>query len=170
MDYAYLLVWYQRTLEEEELSSWPYWQASWRVSSPFLIAVVWHLRLVKEISEASIGSYLRFPPLRLGFTSLSHSATANHIIPLKMSADTTVKGLEPSSEHFDGSKLRVAIVHARWNRVIIDALVAGTVRKLKERGVLEQNIVVETVPGSFELPFAVSRLVSQLFPSYSSFA
>ncbi|KAG8859371.1 hypothetical protein FRB96_004586 [Tulasnella sp. 330] len=77
-----------------------------------------------------------------------------------MSTDATVKGLEPSSEHFDGSKLRVAIVHARWNRVIIDALVAGTVGKLKERGVLEQNIVVETVPGSFELPFAVSRVIA----------
>ncbi|KAG9039184.1 hypothetical protein FRB95_011769 [Tulasnella sp. JGI-2019a] len=77
-----------------------------------------------------------------------------------MSTDATVKGLEPSSEQFDGSKLRVAIVHARWNRAVIDSLVAGAVTKLKERGVLEQNIVIETVPGSFELPFAVSRVIA----------
>lgn len=76
-----------------------------------------------------------------------------------MPGDATVKGLEPSSETFNGSQLRVAIVHARWNRSVIDALVAGTVAKLKERGVLDQNIVIETVPGSFELPFAVSKLV-----------
>lgn len=76
---------------------------------------------------------------------------------LIMSTDATVKGLEPSSEQFDGSKLRVAIVHARWNKSVIDSLVAGAVAKLKERGVLEQNIVIQTVPGSFELPFAVSK-------------
>ena len=73
--------------------------------------------------------------------------------------DHTIKGLTPSDINYDGSKLRVAIVHARWNKVIIDALVAGAVTKLKERGVPESNIVIQTVPGSFELPLACAKYV-----------
>lgn len=72
-----------------------------------------------------------------------------------MAEDATVKGIQPSTENFDGSKLRVAIVHARWNKLIIDALVKGAVDTLKERGVQAQSITVVEVPGSFELPFAV---------------
>ena len=71
-------------------------------------------------------------------------------------ADKTIKGLE-KAKTMDGSSLRVAIVHARWNREVIDALVAGAVATLKTHGVKESNIVVQTVPGSFELPFAVQR-------------
>ena len=71
--------------------------------------------------------------------------------------DKTIKGLPESEVKYDGSSLRVAIVHARWNKSVIDALVAGAVAKLKERGVKESNIVIETVPGSFELPMACSK-------------
>ena len=73
--------------------------------------------------------------------------------------DKTIKGLE-KAKTMDGSALRVAIVHARWNREVIDALVAGAVATLKSQGVRENNIVVQTVPGSFELPFAVQRYAS----------
>ncbi|KAF4615376.1 hypothetical protein D9613_002737 [Agrocybe pediades] len=72
----------------------------------------------------------------------------------------TIKGLVKSDVEYDGSNLRVAIVHARWNKIIIDALVAGAVAKLKERGVKESNIVIESVPGSFELPLACSRMIA----------
>lgn len=70
---------------------------------------------------------------------------------------STIKGLVPSDVHFDGSSLRVAIVHARWNKAVIEALVAGAVAKLKERGVKESNIIIESVPGSYELPLACSK-------------
>ena len=80
--------------------------------------------------------------------------------PSSIMTDHTIKGLTPSDINYDGSKLRVAIVHARWNKVIIDALVAGAVTKLKERGVPESNIVIQTVPGSFELPLACAKYVS----------
>ena len=73
-----------------------------------------------------------------------------------------IKGPSPDAK-VDGSSLRIAIVHARWNKVIIDALVAGALKKLKEAGVKESNIVVESVPGSFELPIACSRCVSLYF-------
>jgi len=58
-----------------------------------------------------------------------------------------------------GSSLRIGILHARWNTTIIDALVAGTKKSLTAAGVKEENIVVQTVPGSYELPFAVQRYV-----------
>ncbi|KAK7687357.1 lumazine synthase [Cerrena zonata] len=69
-----------------------------------------------------------------------------------------VKGLGEMDQTYDGSNLRVGIVHARWNKKIIDSLVNGAVKKLLELGVKEENIFVESVPGSFELPFG-----SQLF-------
>ncbi|KAF9068294.1 dimethylribityllumazine synthase [Rhodocollybia butyracea] len=69
-----------------------------------------------------------------------------------------IKGPSPDAK-IDGAPLRIAIVHARWNKVIIDALVAGALKKLKEAGVKESNIVVESVPGSFELPLACSRMI-----------
>ncbi|KAH8826897.1 dimethylribityllumazine synthase [Flagelloscypha sp. PMI_526] len=70
-----------------------------------------------------------------------------------------IKGLSASDERFDGSPLRIAIVHARWNTVVIDALLDGTIDALKKSGVKESNIVVQSVPGSFELPFGVSRVL-----------
>ncbi|KAI9507360.1 Lumazine synthase [Russula earlei] len=63
-------------------------------------------------------------------------------------------------EKFDGSTLRIAIVHARWNKSVIDSLVAGAVRKLRESGVLDHNILIQTVPGSFELPLACQRVIA----------
>ncbi|KAK3383906.1 hypothetical protein B0T24DRAFT_606658 [Lasiosphaeria ovina] len=66
----------------------------------------------------------------------------------------------PIPQLHDGSGLRIGIVHARWNETIIEPLLAGTKAKLLESGVSEANIVVQTVPGSWELPIAVQRLYS----------
>ena len=76
---------------------------------------------------------------------------------------TSIKGISPSKVQFDGSVLRIAIVHARWNEKVIQSLVNGAVAKLKERGVKDSNIVIESVPGSFELPLACSRYLDLLF-------
>jgi 6,7-dimethyl-8-ribityllumazine synthase len=72
-------------------------------------------------------------------------------------SDPTVKGLPPPPKSYNGSAFRIAIVHARWNDAIISALVEGTVKKLKEQGVKEENIVIKSVPGSYELPFACKQ-------------
>ena len=66
----------------------------------------------------------------------------------------------PAPVHHDGNGLRIGIVHARWNDSIIDALLAGTKAKLLECGVQESDIVVQSVPGSWELPIAVQRCVT----------
>lgn len=71
----------------------------------------------------------------------------------------SIKGPAPSQAKFDGSPLRIAIVHSRWNKSVIDALVDGTINKLKEQGVKESNIVLQSVPGSFELPLACQKYV-----------
>ncbi|KAF4992755.1 hypothetical protein FGRMN_6965 [Fusarium graminum] len=66
----------------------------------------------------------------------------------------------PSPQHHDGSGLRIGIVHARWNSTIIDPLVTGAKEKLLAAGVKESNIVIQSCPGSWELPIAVQRLYS----------
>lgn len=70
-----------------------------------------------------------------------------------------VKGLGKVDKQYDGSQIRVGIIHARWNREIIDALVKGAIERMLSMGVKEENIVVETVPGSFELPWGCRRFV-----------
>ncbi|KAG9248433.1 6,7-dimethyl-8-ribityllumazine synthase [Calycina marina] len=82
---------------------------------------------------------------------------------------TTLKGPGEAQQH-DGSGLRIAIVHARWNTTIIDPLLAGTKAKLLACGVKEANIVVQTVPGSWELPIACQKLfaASQIQSTTSS--
>ena len=56
-----------------------------------------------------------------------------------------------------GRNLRIAIVHARWNPTLIAPLVEGAKKKLVEGGVKETNIVIQSVPGSWELPVACQR-------------
>lgn len=72
---------------------------------------------------------------------------------------SSIKGPSPSKSSYDGSPLRVAIVHSRWNSEVIDALVKGCREKLLALGVKESQIVVESVPGSWELPLACSKYV-----------
>ncbi|KAF2441051.1 Lumazine synthase [Karstenula rhodostoma CBS 690.94] len=70
---------------------------------------------------------------------------------------TTLKG-PGEARTYDGSGLRIGIIHARWNTKIIDALLEGTKKALKAAGVRDENIVLQSVPGSYELPFAVKQL------------
>ncbi len=65
-----------------------------------------------------------------------------------------------TSLSYEGSDLRIAIVHARWNPIIVSALVDGARKSLRAAGVKEENIVVQDVPGSFELPYAVQQYVN----------
>ncbi|TPX17473.1 uncharacterized protein E0L32_003116 [Thyridium curvatum] len=76
----------------------------------------------------------------------------------------------PAPQHHDGSGLRIGIVHARWNETIIEPLLAGARAKLAECGVPDANVVVTSVPGSWELPIAVQRLYSASQVQSSSFS
>lgn len=57
--------------------------------------------------------------------------------------------------------MRIGIIHARWNNKIIDALVKGAVQRLKDLNVKEENIIIESVPGSFELPYGSKLFVDK---------
>ena len=74
-----------------------------------------------------------------------------------MSPPAGIKG-PGEARTYDGTPLRIGIVHARWNTQIIDALLEGTLSKLRAAGVRDENIVIQTVPGSYELPYAVQRM------------
>ncbi|KAK5109760.1 hypothetical protein LTR62_006600 [Meristemomyces frigidus] len=68
-----------------------------------------------------------------------------------------IKGIG-EARTYDGSSLRIGIIHARWNTTIISALLDGCLSELAKAGVKKENIVVQSVPGSYELPFAVQKM------------
>ena len=60
----------------------------------------------------------------------------------------------------NGTPYRIAIVAAEWNSTITDALLLAASNTLLAHGVLQQNIPVFHVPGTFELPSAANRLLA----------
>jgi 6,7-dimethyl-8-ribityllumazine synthase len=53
---------------------------------------------------------------------------------------------------------RFALVAARFNALIVDALVGGAVDGLRRHGVPDDRIDVVRVPGSFEIPLVAQKL------------
>lgn len=58
------------------------------------------------------------------------------------------------------ARTRVAILATRWNVDIVDALVAGARRALREWGVPAENAVEIRAPGAYELPLAAQALIA----------
>lgn len=58
----------------------------------------------------------------------------------------------------DAKKMRFGIVVSDWNREITWALLEGAVSTLKKHGATDNNIVVNHVPGSFELTLGAQFL------------
>jgi 6,7-dimethyl-8-ribityllumazine synthase len=63
-----------------------------------------------------------------------------------------------SEKKLDGSKLKIAIVVAKFNSDITEKMLAGSLRTLEENLVQKKNIKTVWVPGSFEIPLACQRL------------
>ena len=55
--------------------------------------------------------------------------------------------------------MKFGIVVSEWNYNITGALLKGAVETLKKHGAKDENILVKTVPGSFELTFGTSQLI-----------
>ena len=66
--------------------------------------------------------------------------------------------VQVSDFSIDGA--RFAIVAARFNAVITDALLDGAVATLTEHGVPEDHVSVVQVPGAFEIPITAKRLAA----------
>jgi 6,7-dimethyl-8-ribityllumazine synthase len=54
--------------------------------------------------------------------------------------------------------LRVAVIAARFNAPVVDALVAGALDALSEDGVSDDRVTLLRVPGAWELPLAAAWL------------
>ena len=55
---------------------------------------------------------------------------------------------------------RFALVAARFNRLIVEQLVAGALDGLKRHGVADEAVDLVWVPGSFEIPLVAQRLAA----------
>src|SRR4051794_16549655 len=68
------------------------------------------------------------------------------------------------ANHFEGDLAtpagRFAVVAARFNSAIVDALLAGALDGLKRHGVGDDAIDVARVPGSFEVPLVAQRMAA----------
>jgi 6,7-dimethyl-8-ribityllumazine synthase len=58
-------------------------------------------------------------------------------------------------------KVRIGIVVSQWNEEITGALLQGAIDFLLHMGVKSKNIVVNYVPGSFELPLGAKWLIEK---------
>ncbi|KAI9312892.1 6,7-dimethyl-8-ribityllumazine synthase [Dichotomocladium elegans] len=75
-------------------------------------------------------------------------------------ADSFEKGVAPPKEKLDGSNLRIAIVHTRWNYALVNQMYKVVYDTLVEKyGVLPENIYTDAVSGSYELPMAAKQLI-----------
>ncbi len=61
----------------------------------------------------------------------------------------------------DASKYRVGIVVSDYYRDITDQLLSGAMATLREWGVVQENISVARVSGSFEIPYGCLSLLTQ---------
>lgn len=70
-----------------------------------------------------------------------------------------VKGI--TMEHagnLNASGIKFALVVARFNELFSEKLLEGAIDCLKRHGATENDIDIIRVPGSFEIPYAASRL------------
>ncbi len=66
--------------------------------------------------------------------------------------------LESSDKRLNGKKLRIAIVQARFNEAITNALAQACEDELRQLGVADDNMVRVQVPGALEVPMALQAL------------
>lgn len=65
-----------------------------------------------------------------------------------------------TTQRFDASRRRVVIVAARFNADLVDQLIDGATQAWREHGGEDANLLVERVPGAFELPLAAKMFAA----------
>ena len=73
------------------------------------------------------------------------------------SANKNLSTVEGSSIP-DAKAFKFGIVYSEWNHEITNALKEGAVNTLLKNGVMEENIYIKSVPGSFELSLGAQYL------------
>jgi 6,7-dimethyl-8-ribityllumazine synthase len=61
--------------------------------------------------------------------------------------------------NYSNAAARYVIAVARFNSFIVDHLLAGAIDVLRKHGVADKDITVVKVPGAFELPLAVKKVL-----------
>ena len=56
---------------------------------------------------------------------------------------------------------RFAIVAARFNEFIVDSLIKGALRCLRQHGATDSDIEIIRVPGAFEMPVVVDKVAAE---------
>ena len=69
-------------------------------------------------------------------------------------------GSQTSEVSFDASPWRVAIVAARFNDALVSQLIDGATRAWRAHGGSEEQLIVQRVPGAFELPLAALKFAA----------
>jgi len=59
----------------------------------------------------------------------------------------------------DGTKLKIGIIVSEWNREVTKELENGARDTLLAHGVKSENLIIHSVPGSFELPLGAQFLL-----------
>lgn len=80
-----------------------------------------------------------------------------------MASEIKKLGEEKNEELINGSEFAFNIIVSEYHSHITFALRDGAVNLFKKHGVLEENIIVDYVPGAFELPVAASALAINNF-------
>jgi 6,7-dimethyl-8-ribityllumazine synthase len=62
----------------------------------------------------------------------------------------------------NSKKKKVGIVVAGWHKEVTDALKDAAIRTVKNAGIEEENIIIQEVPGSFELTLGAQYLIEYL--------
>ena len=57
------------------------------------------------------------------------------------------------------SNSRVTLVVSRYNNFVVDRLLEGCLATLKAGGIGEENMTLVQVPGAFEIPVAVKKVI-----------
>ena len=61
---------------------------------------------------------------------------------------------------FKGEGKNIAIIISKFNNIVTDKLLNGAIDGLTRNGVSKENISVFWVPGAFEIPLLLSRIIS----------
>ncbi len=59
----------------------------------------------------------------------------------------------------DGADFKIGIVVSEWNENITNNLLEGALSIFKENGVSDENMTIQYVPGTFELPLGAQTLL-----------
>jgi 6,7-dimethyl-8-ribityllumazine synthase len=69
-------------------------------------------------------------------------------------------GSSGNTLRFDASRRRVVLIAARFNATLVDQLVTGAAQAWRDHGGDPAHLLVERVPGAFELPLAAKMFAA----------